>query len=140
MCLGLLSIQQCQILRQSKSLKAISDETVSSRNPIPERLKEARTRAGMSQRALGLFIGFDPSSASSRMNHYEKGRHVPDIDALRRMAVALDVPLNYFFCDDQTTAELALLISKMTESERRALIDSINISGNRKVADCNDKS
>ena len=42
------------------------------------------------------------------MNHYEKGRHVPDIDTLRRMAAELNVPLNYFFCDDQTTAELAL--------------------------------
>lgn len=94
----------------------------------------------MSQRALGLLIGFDPASASSRMNHYEKGRHVPDIDSLRRMAVALDVPLNYFFCDDQTTAELALLISKMTESERKALIDSINILGSREKVDNNDES
>lgn len=52
------------------------------------------------------------------MNHYEKGRHVPDIDTLRRMADELEVPLNYFFCDDQNTAELALLISKMTEAEQ----------------------
>lgn len=51
------------------------------------------------------------------MNHYEKGRHVPDIDTLRRMATELNVPLNYFFCDDQTTAELALLISRMTQED-----------------------
>lgn len=67
------------------------------KNPIPERLKEARCRAGLSQRSLGLLVGFDPASASSRMNHYEKGRHVPDIDTLRRMAAELNVPLNYFF-------------------------------------------
>lgn len=78
------------------------------KNPIPERLKEARSRAGLSQRSLGLLVGFDPASASSRMNHYEKGCHVPDIDTLRRMAAELNVPLNYFFCDDQTTAELAV--------------------------------
>nr|WP_315298762.1 helix-turn-helix transcriptional regulator [Raoultella terrigena] len=42
-------------------------------------------------------MGFDPSSASSRMNQYEKGRHVPDIDTVRRMAAELNVPLNYFF-------------------------------------------
>ena len=29
------------------------------------------------------------------MNHYEKGRHVPDIDTIRRMAAELNVPLNY---------------------------------------------
>ena len=92
---------------------------MSEKNPIPERLKEARYRAGLSQRSLGLLVGFDPASASSRMNHYEKGRHVPDIDTLRRMAAELNVPLNYFFCDDQTTAELALLISRMTDEERR---------------------
>lgn len=101
---------------------------MSEKNPIPERLKEARNKAGLSQRALGILVGFDPSSASSRMNHYEKGRHVPDIDTLRRMAAELNVPLNYFFCDDQTTAELALLISRMTEEERNNLIEALNRS------------
>ncbi|MGT8022878.1 helix-turn-helix domain-containing protein, partial [Escherichia coli] len=61
---------------------------MSEKNPIPERLKEARCRAGLSQRSLGLLVGFDPASASSRMNHYEKGRHVPDIDTLRRIGFA----------------------------------------------------
>ena len=98
---------------------------MSEKNPIPERLKEARCRAGLS---LGLLVGFDPASASSRMNHYEKGRHVPDIDTLRRMAAELNVPLNYFFCDDQTTAELALLISRMTEEERSNLIEALKTS------------
>lgn len=59
------------------------------------------------------------------MNHYEKGRHVPDIDTLRRMAAELGVPLSYFFCDDEATAELALLVSKMTAEERIVLIDAI---------------
>jgi transcriptional regulator with XRE-family HTH domain len=107
------------------------------KNPIPERLKEARYRAGLSQRSLGLLVGFDPASASSRMNHYEKGRHrhVPDIDTLRRMAAELNVPLNYFFCDDQTTAELALLISRMTEEERSNLIEALKTSSGVKHAD-----
>lgn len=62
------------------------------------------------------------------MNHYEKGRHVPDIDTLRRIASELNVPLNYFFCDDKVTAELALLISKMSDEERNQLIEFINKS------------
>ncbi|EPP6736551.1 helix-turn-helix domain-containing protein [Escherichia coli] len=108
---------------------------MSEKNPIPERLKEARCRAGLSQRSLGLIVGFDPASASSRMNHYEKGRHVPDIDTLRRMAAELNVPLNYFFCDDQTTAELALLISRMTEEERSSLIEALKTCSGVKHAD-----
>ncbi|WP_333499787.1 helix-turn-helix domain-containing protein [Kluyvera sp. CHPC 1.2972] len=99
---------------------------MSTKNPIPERLKEARSKAGLSQRALGILVGFDHASASSRMNHYEKGRHVPDIDTLRRIATELNVPLNYFFCDDKVTAELALLISKMSDEERVQLIELIN--------------
>jgi transcriptional regulator with XRE-family HTH domain len=108
---------------------------VSEKNPIPERLKEARSRAGLSQRSLGILVGFDPASASSRMNHYEKGRHVPDIDTLRRIAAELNVPLNYFFCDDQTTAELALIISRMTDEERSNLVEALKLSSGINHAD-----
>ena len=39
----------------------------------------------------------DDSSASGRMNHYERGRHVPDIDTMRKLANVLGKPLSYFF-------------------------------------------
>jgi len=68
-------------------------------NPLPKRLKEARQRERISQKTLGINIGLDPSSASGRMNHYEKGRHTPDLQTLKRIAEELDVPLNYFFCE-----------------------------------------
>lgn len=64
------------------------------------------------------------------MNHYEKGRHVPDIDTLRRIAAELDVPLNYLFCDDQATAELSRLIAKMTSKERSELLESLTHKNN----------
>ena len=48
-------------------------------NPIPARLKAARKKAKIIQKNLGVKIGMEQSSASGRMNHYEKGRHVPDI-------------------------------------------------------------
>ncbi|HIE7405169.1 TPA: helix-turn-helix domain-containing protein [Salmonella enterica] len=56
------------------------------------------------------------------MNHYEKGRHTPDIDTLKRMADELGVPINYFFCENDITAELACLIAKMTEQQQIELI------------------
>lgn len=70
-------------------------------------------------------IGMEESSASGRMNHYEKGRHVPDIGTLRRMAKELDVPLCYFFCDNELTAEIACAVEKMTDEERLALLEQI---------------
>ena len=95
-------------------------------NPIPVRLKEARKRASMTQKELGIRIGLDPSSASSRMNHYEKERHTPDIQTLQRMADELGVPLNYFFCDSTESAKLAFLINGLSIKDRQKLIEQLS--------------
>ncbi len=68
----------------------------------------------------------DQGSASGRMNHYEKGRHTPDIQTLKRMAEELDVPINYFFCEDDSAATLACLIDKLPEEERLKLIERLS--------------
>jgi transcriptional regulator with XRE-family HTH domain len=98
---------------------------VQTENPIPARLKLARKKAQLTQKELGIRIGMDENSASGRMNHYEKGRHTPDIATLQRMAKELGVPLNYFFCEDETTAELACLIFNMSNEEKENLITKI---------------
>lgn len=95
-------------------------------NPIPARLKEARKRSGMTQKELGIRIGMDPSSASSRMNHYEKDRHTPDIQTLQRMADELKVPLNYLFCDSPESAELACLINRLSAEDKKNLIEQLS--------------
>jgi transcriptional regulator with XRE-family HTH domain len=87
-----------------------------------ERLKEARNRMKISQKDLGIKIGIDPSSASGRMNHYETGRHMPDLDTLKKLAKELDVPVNYFFCETEENATLARLIDKLDEDTKRKLI------------------
>ncbi|QBN15566.1 XRE family transcriptional regulator [Vibrio vulnificus] len=86
------------------------------------RLKKARKHAKITQKNLGIMIGMDESSASGRMNHYEKGRHTPDISTLRKMADALGVPLNYFFCEDEASAELATAISRLSEAKRNQVL------------------
>ncbi|WP_036800661.1 helix-turn-helix domain-containing protein [Photobacterium marinum] len=91
-------------------------------SPLPTRLKEARKASGISQKELGIRLGMDPSSASGRMNHYEKGRHMPDIATLRRIADELGVPLSYFFCDSDSSAKLACLIEKLSEEDKEELI------------------
>ncbi|HDS5593108.1 MULTISPECIES: helix-turn-helix transcriptional regulator [Enterobacter] len=98
---------------------------MSRENPFPQRLRQARLRCGLSQRNLGIRIGMDPGSASGRMNHYEKGRHAPDIDTLQRLAKELNVPLNFFFCTDDVSAELACLISAMDDEQRKELLEKL---------------
>lgn len=98
---------------------------MSKPNPIPIRLKEARKRANMTQKELGVRIGMEQSSASSRMNHYEKNRHTPDIQTLQRMADELKVPLNYLFCDSAESAELACLIESLSLEEKQTLIEKL---------------
>ncbi|MGB1264009.1 helix-turn-helix domain-containing protein [Pseudoalteromonas marina] len=87
-----------------------------------ERLKEARKRMKISQKELGIKIGMDPSSASGRMNHYETGRHMPDLATLKKLATELNVPVNYFFCESEESATLACLIEKLDEEGKRKLI------------------
>ncbi|WP_277753662.1 hypothetical protein [Rosenbergiella collisarenosi] len=38
----------------------------------------------------------DENSASGRMSHYEKSRHLPDVDMLKELGAQLGVPLSYF--------------------------------------------
>jgi transcriptional regulator with XRE-family HTH domain len=104
---------------------------VSFQNPIPIRLKEARKKAKLSQKALGVRIGMDESSASPRMNQYEKGKHTPDIQTLKLIADELDVPLSYFFCEDEDAAELVVLINKLPNQEKKVLIESLKMKINK---------
>lgn len=110
-------------------------------NPIPVRLKEARLRAGLTQKQLGVMIGMDESSASGRMNHYEKNRHTPDIRTLRQLAEVLGVPLNYFFCDDEKSARLAIEIDKRPDAQKDqllALIESFQAAAEGKFDENHD--
>ena len=94
------------------------------------RLKSARTVAKLSQKELGVRIGMEPSSASGRMNHYEKGRHVPDVNTLKRLAEELNVPLNYFFCEKDLMAEMVLLFNSLTEEEKEQLVEKLKFNNN----------
>lgn len=95
-------------------------------NPIPIRIKAARQKAKISQKELGIRIGMDINSASSRMNHYEKGRHTPDIQTLTRLANELNVPLAYLFCESDVIAELNCIIHKLSIEQQKELLESLS--------------
>lgn len=56
------------------------------------------------------------------MNHYEKGRHTPDLQTLKRIAEELNVPLNYFFCESDEMAKFVLLFEQPPEDEKIKLV------------------
>ncbi len=76
------------------------------KTPISQRLKLARTEAGLSQKTLGIMAGIDQFSASARMNQYETEKHVPDFGTIKRIAKVLNIPTAYFYCEEDELAKV----------------------------------
>ncbi|BAV97958.1 helix-turn-helix transcriptional regulator [Bacillus cereus] len=86
------------------------------------RLAQARTRAGLSQKQLGVLAGMDPSVASPRINQYEKGVHEPQLETAKRLAEVLGIPAALLYTEDDQLAKLLLLWSEMNSTQRKRLI------------------
>ncbi|KAF0166728.1 MAG: XRE family transcriptional regulator [Rhodocyclaceae bacterium] len=84
---------------------------------VSRRLREARERTGLSQKALGISAGIDEFSASPRVNQYERGKHVPDLLTLKNLAAVLMVPVPYFYAEDELLAELMLLLHSLPRQQ-----------------------
>jgi transcriptional regulator with XRE-family HTH domain len=93
---------------------------------VAKRLKEARLRAGVSQKQLGIKAGIDEFSASARINQYERGKHMPDLQTLTRLAAVMHVPAPYFYCEDPELAELILKFSALGRAQKRRLLGSMH--------------
>lgn len=94
-------------------------------SPIAKRLKEARARAGISQKQLGIKAGIDAFSASPRINQYETGKHMPDFATARRLAAVLRVPTPFLYAEDDTVAELLLLTGALSQRGFRKLLKEL---------------
>ena len=84
-------------------------------SPVAKRLKQARIRAGLSQRQLGIEAGIDAFSASPRINQYEKGKHTPDFATAKRLAAVLGVPTPFLYTEDDTIAEIIVTLGDMSQ-------------------------
>lgn len=98
-------------------------------NIFSVRLRAARKEKNLSQERLGILAGIDESSASARMNQYETGKHVPDFLMAKKIAEVLEVPVVYFYAEDNLMAEIILklhLLSKSQKLEVLKFLDTIN--------------
>lgn len=90
--------------------------------PTPSRLKSARKAAGLTQQQLGMALGMEPNTASARMNQYEKGKHAPDFLTMKRIAKELDVPVAYFYCEEEDLAQIICALGKVDVSKRNEIL------------------
>jgi transcriptional regulator with XRE-family HTH domain len=61
-------------------------------------------------------------SASTRMNRYELGKRVPDLELVERLAKVLDVPAAYFYAVTDDEATLLVKFHRMSPAHRAETI------------------
>lgn len=79
---------------------------------IPKRLRIARELADMSQEDLAAAAGVSEETGSSRISHYEHGRHRPKFELVCQLARVLNVPEGYFYTVDDGFADEVLKLYK----------------------------
>ncbi|MFW1843606.1 helix-turn-helix domain-containing protein [Acinetobacter pittii] len=89
------------------------------------RLRLARKAKKLSQERLGILAGIDESSASARMNQYERGKHVPDFLMASKIAEILDLPAAYFYVENDLLAEILQLSHPLNEEDKIKVINFI---------------
>lgn len=86
------------------------------------RLREARKQLGIAQDKLGVEIGMDESCSSARISRYETGIHEPPIAIVEKIALVLNVPVPYFFCEDERLAQILVTYASLSDSQKDELL------------------
>lgn len=81
------------------SAEELDDEELA--DGFPERLRRARkghpTRAEISQKKLGLMMGYDNANPATIVSSWETGSEVPTLSKRKKLASCLDVEYNWLF-------------------------------------------
>ena len=89
------------------------------------RLKEVRLDMKLSQKSLGILAGIDEFAASARINRYEKGVHQASIEVVRHLAKVLEVPVAYFYTEDDELASLVRLWPKLDPEKKKNILQQL---------------
>lgn len=82
------------------------------------RLKQARLAAGLSQKQLGIQAGIDEFVASTRINRYELGVHMPDYLTAQNLAKVLGVSTAFLYAPEEDLAEVIFNYGKANLTNR----------------------
>lgn len=74
----------------------------SSSSDFPKKLRELRSKKGLSQSQLGKLVGLH----YLQIGRYERGLSRPSADALQRLAEVLDAPSEYLLVGDEHEKKL----------------------------------
>ena len=81
------------------------------------RIYQARKTQKISQEKLGISIGLDETTSSARISRYESGTHEPPLPTAKKIALKLNVPLAYLYCDNDQIAKLILELSNLSSDD-----------------------
>lgn len=88
-------------------------------------------RANISQRKLGLKVGFDAEGAGPRMNQYEAGSHIPRFPVPKKIAEALDIPTSYLFEEDDNIAKAILAVGELNAKNQKTAVEFAEMLGEK---------
>ena len=88
---------------------------------LSQRIRFLRKKKGLNQGALAEKVGINPS----HLSRLENGKYQPSVDALQKIAEALEVSVDFLLSDDDS-GELEVKIENKSLSERLRLIDTLD--------------
>ena len=82
------------------------------------RLRQAREWKGLAQDKLGVLTGLDEGCSSARISRYETGVHQPPFETARNLARVLNVPVAFFYCEDDWLAHALLHLDRLNTEQK----------------------
>ena len=95
------------------------------RNVVPQ-WSAAAARDFSAQPALARTVATVEASASARMNQYETGKYAPDLLMVTKIAEVLEVPVAYFYTENNLMAEIIMQLQFLTELQQKEVLDFVN--------------
>ncbi len=102
-------------------------KSISATSPFGRRLQALRLKEGIAQDRLGVLVGLEESSSSARMSRYENGVHEPTISFVEKLAAHFNVPVAYFYCEDDQLAEVVASFPLLSEQSREQMLRIVRI-------------
>jgi transcriptional regulator with XRE-family HTH domain len=104
-----------------------------AREPVGERIREARAAKGWMQKHLAAEVEVEPITVS----RWERGATTPDLDVLRLVADATGKPLSYFVADRDEERDLRERVGSLEGALARieAKLDSLLSDGDGSSGD-----